>query len=173
MIIWRYFVWIRIGTLELCPMWDIYWERRNLSQENGSRKECFSDRSIPWNITNVTPNVTLVTFSMRKMDYGLWNIPVRTNPYSDPRTNSGVLRKCPTWDIIPRSPFVSMKDISRLSWNLQNMDLRARAEENGLWIIVLQLGFAFQTRPIAFLVHSLSTPTWNNHAVVLTCSYVK
>ena len=46
---------------------------------------------------------------------------------------SSVLRKCPTWDIIPSSPFVSMKDISRLSWDLQNADLRAREEENGLW----------------------------------------
>jgi len=39
------------------------------------------------------------------------------------------------WDIIPRSPFVSMNDISRLSWNLENADLRAREEENGLWIM--------------------------------------
>ena len=28
-----------------------------------------------------------------------------------------------------------MKDISRLSWNLQNVDLRAREEENGLWMM--------------------------------------
>jgi len=53
----------------------------------------------------------------------------------NPRTNSGVLRKYATRDIIPRSPFVSMKSISRLSSNLQNADLRAREEENGLWIM--------------------------------------
>jgi len=47
MIIWRYISWIRIGTLELRPMWDIYGEHRNLSQENGSKKDLFSDRSIP------------------------------------------------------------------------------------------------------------------------------
>jgi len=53
----------------------------------------------------------------------------------NPRTNFGVILKCPTWDIIPRFPFVSMKDDSRLSWNLQNADLRAREEENGLYIM--------------------------------------
>jgi len=44
----------------------------------------------------------------RKMDYWLWNPLARTDPYvkklfshHNPRTNSGVLHKCPTWDIIP------------------------------------------------------------------------
>ena len=55
------------------------------------------------------------------------------NPFSC--DNSGVLRKCPIWDIFPRSPFVSMKEISRLFRNLENADLHAREEENGLWIM--------------------------------------
>ena len=54
--------WIRMGTLELCPTWDIYGERWNLSQENVLREFCFSDRSIPKIVTNVTPNVTSVHF---------------------------------------------------------------------------------------------------------------
>jgi len=37
-IIWRYLSWIRMGTLELCPMWDIHGERRNLSEDDGLRK---------------------------------------------------------------------------------------------------------------------------------------
>ena len=28
-----------------------------------------------------------------------------------------------------------LKDISKLSWNLQNVDLRAKEEENELWIM--------------------------------------
>jgi len=51
-----------MGTLELCPTWDIYGERWNLSQENVLREFCFSDRSIPKIVTNVTPNVTSVHF---------------------------------------------------------------------------------------------------------------
>ena len=70
-----------MGTLESCPMWDIYEERQNLSQEYRLRKLCFSDRSTPYNVTNGTPNVTPVTFSLRKMDYGLWNNSVRTDPH--------------------------------------------------------------------------------------------
>jgi len=40
-----------------------------------------------------------------------------------------------TCDIIPRSPFVSMKDISRLPWNLQNANLvrGKRKMDYGLW----------------------------------------
>ena len=67
----------------------------------------------------------------------LWNLTITKKTFLNPSScdNSGVVRKCPTWDIIPRSPFVSMKDISRFSWNLQNADLRAREEENGLRIM--------------------------------------
>jgi len=36
-IIESYLSWIRMGTLELYPMWDIYGERRNLSEDYGSR----------------------------------------------------------------------------------------------------------------------------------------
>jgi len=36
-IIWRYLSWTQIGTLELCPVWGIYGERRNLSEENRLR----------------------------------------------------------------------------------------------------------------------------------------
>jgi len=51
------------------------------------------------------------------------------------RTNSGVVRKCPTGDMIPRSPFVSTKDISRLCSDLQNSNLRAREEDYRLLIM--------------------------------------
>ena len=36
------------------------------------------------NVTNVRLNVTPVTFSVRKMDYGSWNISARTDPGSGP-----------------------------------------------------------------------------------------
>jgi len=54
-----------------------------------------------------------------------------------PQINSGVVRNCPTWNIIWRSPFVCMKNISRFSENLQNVDLRAREEimDHGFWKI--------------------------------------
>jgi len=55
------------------------------------------------------------------------------NPFSC--DNSGVLHKFPTWDIIPRSPFVSMKVVFRLFRNLEDTDLRAREEENVIWIM--------------------------------------
>jgi len=62
-------------------------------------------------------------------------------------TNSGVLRKCPTWDIIPTSLFESMTDIFRLSWNLQNTDLRAREEENESWIMEsIRVGLTLRTQ---------------------------
>jgi len=81
------------------------------------------------NVSGVTFGVTFVTFH---------GIEISLNkPFSIqfPVTNSGVLCHSPLWDITPRPAFVSMKDISRLSWNLPNADLRAREEENGLWIV--------------------------------------
>jgi len=65
-----------MGTLELCPTWDIYGERWNLSQENVLREFCFSDRSIPKIVTNVTPNVTSVHFQWGKwiMNYGIFRL---------------------------------------------------------------------------------------------------
>ena len=75
-----------------------------------------------------TENVPCVTFGVWHL-WHLWNWTIRK------KTFRGVVRKCPTWDIFPRSPFVSMKDMCRLSWNLLNGDLRAREEENGLWIV--------------------------------------
>ena len=36
-IIRRYLSWIQMRTLKLCPMWDIYGERQNLSVDYGSR----------------------------------------------------------------------------------------------------------------------------------------
>jgi len=35
---WKHLSWIRMGTLELCPVWDIYGERRNLSEDYGREK---------------------------------------------------------------------------------------------------------------------------------------
>jgi len=77
----------------------------------------------------VTFGVTFVTF------YGTQRLGSLKKIFLDPQslTNSGVLRKCPTWDIIPTSLFESMTDIFRLSWNLQNTDLRAREEDYGLF----------------------------------------
>ena len=46
-IIWRYFSWIRMGTLELCPLWHIYGERQNSSEDYGSRIFFWSNRWIP------------------------------------------------------------------------------------------------------------------------------
>jgi len=55
------------------------------------------------------------------------------NPFSC--DNSGVLRKCHIWDIISRSPFVSMKDISRLFRNLEERtSVRGKRKmDYGLW----------------------------------------
>ena len=46
-----------------------------------------------------------------------------------------------------------MKDISRLSWNLENADLRAKEGENGLWIMV-------QFMEYSRLGPTLSSRTW-------------
>jgi len=54
-------------TLELCPVCDIYGEPQNLFEDFRSRKIFFGDRYIQ---LNVTPNVTLVKFSVCEIDYG-------------------------------------------------------------------------------------------------------
>jgi len=71
----------------------------------------------------------------------LWNLTITTKTFHNPFScdHSGILRKYPTV-INPRSPFVSMKDISKLSQNFENADLRPREEENGLWIRNARLG---------------------------------
>jgi len=66
-------------ALELCPMWDSYGQLWNLSEDYGSRICFFSDRSRPYNVTNVTPYLTPATFLDRKMEHGLWNISARTD----------------------------------------------------------------------------------------------
>jgi len=47
-------------------------------------KNFFSDPQIPQNVTHVLPkvppNVQHGTFSVRIMDYGLWNIPASNDP---------------------------------------------------------------------------------------------
>jgi len=72
--IWRYLSWIRVGTSELCPMWDIYRQPQNLSEDCGSRKGFFSDRQNDKmsQMSRTCPrHVPLGTFSVRIMDYGL------------------------------------------------------------------------------------------------------
>ena len=78
----------------------------------------------------------------------------------NPGTNFGVLRKCPIWDIILRSPFVSMREISKLSSNFRNTDLRAREEENRLLI----KEYFDQDRPLTTQVFFLFKDTYIQRA---------
>jgi len=78
-IIWRYFAWIRMGTVKLCLICDIYGECRNCHRKMDCEK--FSDRSMSQMSRQMSQNVTLVTFSVRKMDLGCCIFLVITLPY--------------------------------------------------------------------------------------------
>ena len=62
-----------MGTLELCPMWDIYGERRNLSEDYRLDKFFLVIVKFHKMSTNVLEMSKLGRFqySVRKMDYGL------------------------------------------------------------------------------------------------------
>jgi len=51
--------------------------RRNISS---FRKVFLNDRWIPYHVINIPLSVPRGTFSVGIMDYGLWNIPARTDP---------------------------------------------------------------------------------------------
>ena len=71
----------------------------------------------------------------------LWDLIEFKDPWKkrfsihNPRTTSGLVRECPTWDIILRSPFESMEDISKLPWKLQMRTSvrRKRRMDYGIW----------------------------------------
>jgi len=65
----------------------------------------------------------------------LWSLTITTKKKFNPFyfDNSVFLRKCPTGDIIPRSPFVSMKNISRLS--KKTLKCGPPCEGRGKWIM--------------------------------------
>jgi len=65
-IIWRDFSYVRMGTLELCPMWDIYGQPRNLSEDCGSRNICFIGRWIH--------NLSQMSHQMPHMGHFQWGI---------------------------------------------------------------------------------------------------
>ena len=54
-------------------MWDIYGERRNCHRKMDHEK-FFSDRQMSQMSHQISQNVTLVVFLVRKMENGLWNI---------------------------------------------------------------------------------------------------
>ena len=58
-----------MGTSELCPMWDIYGERGNLSQENGLRK-AFSIMDKFHKMSEISHG----TCPMGQVQWGIWNI---------------------------------------------------------------------------------------------------
>ena len=91
--------------MELCPMWDIYGERWNCHRKldcekfflvivkcHKCRTKCHTkchtcdrerekDNVVYWKTKRKIKNVvSLVTFSVRKMEDGLWKISVRTDP---------------------------------------------------------------------------------------------
>jgi len=77
-------------------------------------------RRIPWSIIHF-PHWKCHRCDTDDLVWHLWYLMEFSNhekkrfSIHSPRTYSGVVRKYPIWDIIPRSPFVSIKDISRLS----------------------------------------------------------
>jgi len=89
-LIWRYLSWIRMGTLELCPMWDIYGERRNLSEDYGRDKVFLGIVKFHTMSTNVQEMSKLGCFECGKwiMDYGI----SRLRPTLSWRNRTGDLR---------------------------------------------------------------------------------
>ena len=89
-----------------------------------------------------------------------------------PQINPGVVRKCPAWNKIWKSPFVSMKSISRLSENLQNVDVRARAEimDHGSWKIPARTDPKGRSRPWIDLVCEVEKTALKNSSVSVRSS---
>jgi hypothetical protein len=85
----------------------------------------FLTELVPWDM----PHEIFRTF------YGIYPLLKKLFSIHFARKNFRVIRKCPTWDIIPKSPFVSIKRYLQIISNFATCGPPYEGRNHGSWIM--------------------------------------